>query len=441
MRLTPGTGPGGEAHHRGPRTAAPGSVRAAFLLLGAFWGTWAVAVADVQRAFHLTDGALGTLLAVAIGAAAVGGAVTSHRAERWGTGPMLAGSLVAWALLLAGAAAAGPWPLFAVLFCAAEVAGGCVDTAMNAAVSRRLTGRPGALVRFHALFNAGALCGAGVAGVVLWAGISWRWLWPLVALAALALGAWSWRSAHPEVPEPAAAGVPARTGLPAAGTEAAAAARAAGTEGAATRVAGAEPAHVAHPVARLRADGLLLLLGVFALAEVVEGGVDTWGVLYLRTHLASGVLLGAGAYVVGQSVAVTTRGAGGPLLGRLSPRVALVVGGLLAGGGVLLESQSPVAVTAACGLALGTGGASLFWPLVMSDVTRRASRATSAVGAFTAAGYVGWVAGAPLVGWVSGTWGPARGLQLLAALAGVVVASLLRREARPRWRRRSPAAR
>ncbi|MGH9093115.1 MAG: MFS transporter, partial [Acidimicrobiales bacterium] len=187
--------------------------------------------------------------------------------------------------------------------------------------------------------------------------------------------------------------------------------------------------HVAHPVARLRAEGLLLFLGVFALAEVVEGGVDTWGVLYLRTHLAAGVLLGAGAYVVGQSVAVTTRGAGGPLLGRLSPRVALVVGGLVAGGGVLLESRSTVAVVAACGLALGAGGASLFWPLVMSQVTRQASRATSAVGAFTAAGYVGWVAGAPVVGWVSDTWGPARGLQLLAALAGVVVvASLLHRE-------------
>jgi MFS family permease len=392
-----------------------------------------VAVADVQRAFHLTDGALGTLLAVAIGAAAVGGAVVSHRAERWGTGPMLAGSLAAWALLLAGAGMAGPWPLFAVLFCGAEVAGGCVDTAMNAAVSRRLTGQPGALVRFHALFNTGALCGAGVAGVVLWAGISWRWLWPVLGVAALALGAWTWRSAVPAVApgEPTAA-VPGKA-VPAAAVPAAAAPAAA---------VPAAAGRATHPVARLRADGLLLFLVVFALAEVVEGGVDTWGVLYLRTHLASGVLLGAGAYVVGQSVAVTTRGAGGPLLGRLSPRVALVVGGLLAGGGVLLESRSPVALVAACGLALGAGGASLFWPLVMSQVTRQASRATSAVGAFTAAGYVGWVAGAPLVGWVSDTWGPARGLQLLAALAGaVVVASLLRREHHAATtRRRRPSA-
>jgi MFS family permease len=413
------------ANGPGPPGAAPAPVRVTFLLLGAFWGTWAVAVFDVQRTFHLTDGALGTLLAVAVGSAAVGGAVVSHRAERWGTGPMLAGSLVAWALLLVGAAAAGPWPVFAVLFCAAEVAGGCVDTAMNAAASRRLAGRPGALVRFHALFNAGALCGAGMAGLVLWQGVSWRWLWPLIGLGALGLAAWVWRTALPE-PESVAA-TPATVAGTAAGTVAA-------SDGEADTPARSAPqdrGRAVHPVTRLRVDGLLLLLGVFALAEVVEGGVDTWGVLYLRTHLATGVLLGAGAYVVGQSVAVTTRGAGGPLLGRLSPRAALVVGGLLAGGGILLESRSPAAVAAACGLALGAGGASLFWPLVMSEVTRHASRATSAVGAFTAAGYVGWVAGAPAVGWVSDTWGPARGLQLLASLAGVVVvASLLRRGGR-----------
>ena len=77
-------------------------------------------------------------------------------------------------------------------------------------------------------------------------------------------------------------------------------------------------ANVPHPVRRLRQDGLLILLAVFALAEVTEVGVDTWAVLYLRTHLATGVLLGAGAYVVGQLMAVTTRGAEGPLLGRLS---------------------------------------------------------------------------------------------------------------------------
>ncbi len=101
----------------------------------------------------------------------------------------------------------------------------------------------------------------------------------------------------------------------------------------------------------------------------------------------------------------------------------------MAGGGILLESLSPVAGVAAVGLALGAGGASLFWPLVMSTVSRMASQVVSAVGTFTAAGYVGWVAGAPIVGWVSQTLGPARGLQVLAlASFGVAGCTLMSRD-------------
>jgi predicted MFS family arabinose efflux permease len=53
----------------------------------------------------------------------------------------------------------------------------------------------------------------------------------------------------------------------------------------------------------------------------------------------------------------------------------------------------------------------------------------SAVGTFTAAGYVGWVAGAPIVGWISQTLGPAHGLQVLAlASFGVAGCTLLSRD-------------
>ena len=231
-------------------------------------------------------------------------------------------------------------------------------------------------MRLHALFNTGALTGAAVAALVIHAGVSWRWVWPAIAVVALAVGVWALATDPGTALAPADPPAPARRSV-----------------------------H-GHPLRRLRRDGLLVLLAVFALAEITEGGVDTWGVLYLRNHLATGVLLGAGAYVVGQLVAATTRGAGGPLLGRLSTRRALIIGGCVAGGGILLESLSPVSGVAALGLALGAGGASLFWPLVMSTVSRMASQVVSAVGAFTAAGYMGWVAGAPIVGWVSQTLGP-----------------------------------
>jgi len=369
---------------------------AAFVTFGLFWGSWAVMLFDIQRAFSLSDAQTGVLLAVAIAVAGASSAVMAHLADRVGARRLLWIALFAWAALLCVLALTTEKWAFAVVLVLVEVAGGSIDTAMNAEASHRLVGKPSALVRLHSLFNVGALCGAAAAGLVIHAGVSWRWVWPAIAAIALAVGGWALR--HDPGPAPAE---------PAQSDEAAA-------------------LLTVHPLRRLRRDGLLVLLAIFALAEVTEGGVDTWGVLYLRNHLATGVLLGAGAYVVGQLVAATTRGAGGPLLGRLSTRHALIAGGCVAGGGILLESLTSFSGLAALGLALGAGGASLFWPLVMSTVSRLASQVVSAVGTFTAAGYIGWVAGAPIVGWVSQSLGPARGLQVLALAAlGVAVCTQL----------------
>jgi MFS family permease len=374
---------------------------AAFITFGLFWGSWAVMVFNIQHTFKLSDSQLGVLLAVAVAVAGASSAVMAHLADRVGARRLLWIALFAWSGLLIVLSVAGQRLAFAGALVLVEIAGGSIDTAMNAEASHRMTGNPAGLVRFHALFNGGALAGAAVAGVVLHLGVSWRFIWPGVAAVALGVAVWTLVTDQ---------GTPLEH-----------------------RGSVAHSSDPVRPLARLRRDRLLVLLAVFALAEVTEGGVDTWGVLFLRNHLATGVLLGAGAYVVGQSVAATTRGAGGALFGRLSARHALILGGVVAGGGILLESLSPLNVPAAVGLALGAGGASLFWPLVMSTVSNLASQVMSAVGTFTAAGYIGWVAGAPAVGWVSQTYGPQRGLQLLAVAAfGVAIVSFFQSERRPR---------
>lgn len=376
-----------------------GPVIAAFVVFGMFWGSWAVMLFYIQHAFSLSDAELGLVLAIAIAVAGASSAVMAHLADRVGARRLLWLALFAWAALLCVLALTRERWAFVIVLVLTEVAGGSIDTAMNAEASHRLVDHPSSLVRLHALFNTGALVGAATAALVIHAGVSWRWMWPAIAVFGAAVGAW------------------------AAATDSGMALAAASSDGAGRMT-------TSHPLRRLRQDGLLVLLAVFALAEVTEGGVDTWGVLFLRNHLATGVLLGAGAYVVGQLMAATTRGAGGRVLGRMSSRTALVVGGCVAGGGILLESVAPAAGLAALGLALGAGGASLFWPLVMSSVSRQASQVVSAVGTFTAAGYVGWVAGAPIVGWVSEAVGPARGLQVLAVAAfGVAVLTLMRRGA------------
>jgi MFS family permease len=368
-------------------------VVATFVTFGLFWGSWAVMVFNIQRTFALSDSQLGLVLALAIAVAGASSAVMAHLANRVGARRLLWIALLLWSVLLVVTSTVHQRLAFVGALVLVEVAGGSIDTAMNAEASHRMMGNPAGLVRFHALFNTGAIVGAAGAGLVLHAGISWRWIWPGVALAALVVGVWTLTTDSGQ-----ALGDP-------------------GPVAQADRV---------HPVRRLRRDGLLVLLAVFALAEITEGGVDTWGVLYLRNHLATGVLLGAGAYVVGQVVAATTRGAGSVLVGRLSARRGLLVGGCVAGGGILLESLSPLSGAAALGLALGAGGASLFWPLVMSNVSRLASQVVSAVGTFTAAGYIGWVAGAPMVGWVSQAYGPQHGLQLLAVAAfAVAIVSLV----------------
>jgi MFS family permease len=361
-------------------------VVATFVTFGVFWGSWAVMVFNIQHTFALSDSELGLVLALAIAVAGASSAVMAHLADRVGARRLLWIALLSWSVLLVVMSAVHQRWAFVGALVLVEIAGGSIDTAMNAEASHRLMGNPAGLVRFHALFNIGAIVGAAGAGVVLHAGVSWRWVWPGVAVAALVVGLWTL------------------------------------TTDSGRAIGEPEPAHTdrVRPVQRMRRDGLLVLLAVFALAEVTEGGVDTWGVLYLRNHLATGVLLGAGAYVVGQVVAATTRGAGSVVVGRLSARRGLLVGGCVAGGGILLESLSPLSGVAALGLALGAGGASLFWPLVMSNVSRLASQVVSAVGTFTAAGYIGWVAGAPIVGWVSQAYGPQRGLQLLAVAAFAV---------------------
>ena len=111
-----------------------------------------------------------------------------------------------------------------------------------------------------------------------------------------------------------------------------------------------------------------------------------------------------------------------------------MLGAAVAALGLLLEAFSVNAAVAGCGLALSAGGISLCWPLTMARLApppdgpdpdgpepdRSAERDGSTavlVGAFTAAGYLGWVIGPAIVGTMSDHVGLRAGLLLLAGLA------------------------
>jgi hypothetical protein len=409
-----------------------------FGAFGAFWGTWAVAAVDAERRLHLSDGGLGLLLSVSVVAGGVVAAAFGAATHRIGTARALATALGAWAACLLGAAVVPSRAGFFVLFVATMIVAGTVDAAMNTAVAIGARGDGATMVRFHALFNAGALFGAALTGVLLGAGATWRVSWALVAVTGLVLAFVCARSPLPgstpavEVTQPVGGGT--ETGMVRTGDS--------GPGGSSTADTGRFGWRA------VRSAHLSVLAGVFFGTALVEGGIDTWGVLYLRTHLHAAALLGAGAYALGQAVAVTVRVSSARHVGRIGARAGLVTGATVAAVGLALEASASVAAVAGIGLLVAIGGIALCWPLVMALVsgaspapgavagggasatapagTGAASATVAAlVGAFTAVGYLGWVAGPGIVGWVADTWSLGAGLALLAAVAAGAAGLLL----------------
>jgi MFS family permease len=419
-------------------------VRATFVAFGIFWGTWAVAATNIEHSLHLSAGRLGLLLSASIGAGGLAAAASGGLAERWGTARFLSRTLVGWGVVSLAAAGVASGGAFVLTFVLTMTTAGLVDMAMNAAAAAGVAGDAGRMMRFHALFNTGALCGAASAGGLLRAGISWRWAWGVVGVGALVLAARTRTASLPGSVDHSAGGMD----------------EPAGSDEAEITVSDIKLTENDAPklragwlrsVAAIRSQHLVVLALVFAVTAMVEGGIDTWGVLYLRTHLAAGVVLGAGAYCMGQAIAVSTRGGAGGRIGRVGPRWGLVAGTTVAAGGLAIEAGSDHAAAAAIGLALAAGGISLCWPLVMALASRvalasapvpsRGPGAASArvgsvspaalVGALTAAGYAGWVAGPALVGWVADTAGLSTGLFLLSGLAATAAVVLALIPARP----------
>ena len=181
---TPGRGP---AHG----SAGTGPVIAAFVTFGLFWGSWAVMVFDIQRTFALSDAQLGVLLALAIALAGASSAVMGHLADRVGARRMLWIALWAWSgLLVVMSAAQQKW---AFVGCAG--AGRDRRGQHRHRHERRGDPSPEWPTRRRSsvstLCSTGAPAAAAAAGLVIHAGISWRWVWPGVAWSALAVGLWT----------------------------------------------------------------------------------------------------------------------------------------------------------------------------------------------------------------------------------------------------------
>lgn len=354
-----------------------------FVLFGLFWGAWAVAAIDIEQSLGLSVGGFGLLLSVSLIGSAAANVIGGGLCERFGTARILSLALGAWTTVLVLGAVSRPSDLLGLAIVLIVVSAGLIDVTINVASMTALADRPGRLVAFHARFNVGAAAGAAICGGLLAGHISWRWIWVAVAAAAGVMAVVCSRSPLP--------GASRGEQLP--------------WHGALTL---------------LRHDRLLVVAGIFALSAMVEGGIDLWGVLFLRSTLDSGLLLGAGGAALGYTVAAVARTTLGPAIGRRGPPQGVAIGAGVAAVGTVLLATARVPVMGALGLVLAAGGISMCWPLLVAAAGRNRPRGAAAVGAVTAGGYVGLVAGPALVGWVAGATGLRGALGLLATAAAVV---------------------
>jgi MFS family permease len=373
-----------------PRTAAAAGlegrptllpIAAAFVGFGAFWGSWSIAAADVEHELRISHGTFGLILSLGLAAAGLANVLGGVLAERHGTARVLSFALLVWAALLAGAALAQPRLLLISLIVATFAVGGVVDTVMNVSATAALANQPGHLVRFHALFNIGAAVGALGTGLLVSNDHSWRWWWGLVAVTAVAI-----------------AYLCTRVVLPA------------GERGENIPLGGA--------FRLLRAEKLVLVATAFAVGAMVEGGVDLWGVLYLRTELSSGLAVGVTSAVIAYVVAALARIVFGPTVGRHGAARGVAIGASTAAVGIVMLTLLPGAWLRGLGLVVAAGGISMCWPLLLAHATAGKERPGTIVGAVTAVGYLGLFAGPTMVGWI------ATGVSLqagLLALAGAAV--------------------
>lgn len=251
------------------------AVTVSFFLFGAFWGTWAVGAINVERALHLSNGGFGLLLSGALLGAAAGNAAGGSAAERWGTRRVIAPAFGAWGVLIVLGGLERTPLLLGILIVGVVGVGGLADVAMNVAATASLSARPGYLVRFHARFNAGAAVGAAGTGALLASHHGWRPMWMVLGLSSLAVAAFCALSSLP-----------------------------AGT--------GGEAVPLRRVFGVLHREALGLVAAAFAVGAMVEGGLELWGVLYLRTRLDSGLLIGGGGAVMAYLVAAIARVSSGP---------------------------------------------------------------------------------------------------------------------------------
>jgi len=382
------------------RTAA--AIAAVFFVNGASLASWTARLPEVKAQLGVSDAALGlTLLGTGLGGLAA--SLASGKAvDRYGAGTVTVVTSAAMSICLA---ALGLSSVALVVFGVLIVLGafdGLTDVAMNAqalTLQRRL-GRS-IITRFHALWSAGAMSGALVAGRVAAAGISVRV--QLLVTSAVLLGitavARAWL-----LPSPAP--VAADTDL---------------ADGCDNDIGGLGlPAEVRTSTPRRL---LLRLFAIGAMVALAEQPPNDWAALLLddRFDISPGVA----------SLGLVAT-AGGMLIGRIFGDAATDRygaertrrgGAMLTVIGLIIAATTPFAVTSALGLLVTGIGLSSLFPLLFRAAGDLTGGSHGAMAAFSSGARLGFILGAPAVGLLADASSVTIAVLALAGGAAAIVAA------------------
>lgn len=318
--------------------------------------------------------------------------LTGRELDRRGT------RILPWLLTgLAGAAVlpafAGSLPALAASLLVLGVFTGAADVAMNGAVAELEAQCDARLMQLaHALFSAGLLVGALGAGLARETGAGRLEVLGGIAVALLAAAAMNLRQ----------------------------------------QPAGRRPS----PSRRPRLSRAAIPLGIAcAAAFVIEGGMESWGAVFLEHDLGAGPGISALAPAAYGGAMMLGRLSGQWLEARLDDAVLLAGAMTVALAGLLAAAAAPNVPVAVAAFFVGGAGISIAAPALFGAGGRQASPAErgSAVATVTTIGYLGFLVGPPFVGGAAEAVGLRAAFSALAlvAVALIVVTPRLGLDRRP----------
>lgn len=352
-----------------------------YLAFGQYWGVWVILVFDFQRFHGLTSSRLGALYMMLSLTAVVVMLVVAPRLQGL---PLTATVPLSLLVLAAGSLVIAYQPADVIVlgFLIVGAGNGLIDVYLNVAAQRvEVATRRPVLQWLHASYALGGVTGAAMAGLLLAAGVDFRWGLAVAGLALAAAAAWNARTAPPErSPE------------------------------------GAQAVFSISALFRTPALWVPALTVLFAF--LVEGSMDTWSGLYMRDELGASAGVASAAFIAFSGAIFLGRLFAGKVLFGLGARTTIIVAGVGSlAGGLLATVTDDLVVVAISYLLLGFM-ISAAAPAGFSLTEDIDEDPASAIAAVTTVGYTGFIWSPPLLGYVAQT------IDLRAAMAVIVIATV-----------------